>query len=711
MRVKWKTPLIIIPIITLLVFFSGCTVYFKSSISGKLTLIYSGSQSGQALDLRDISLEEFYGQQSKAHVQIPEDMDFVPDEIIVKYKPGVDPFYMTKSTKGSSFSTLKGDNNIGKGAVQLLKLELAVKSTYPADKIKELTLNEINWLNSLHYVEYAEPNYIYRALSEPNDEYYNKYRYQWHYLLINLDKFWSDGSLDSVQDFSNMRVAVIDSGIARKHNGTDWDNHPDLDGIFSDEYDFVYNDPDARDTTPVGLYHGTHVIGTIGALTNNSSGVAGVAGGNGLPGDTLTFKGVRIIPIRALDGQIGYASDIAQAILYAAGLGKEYSLPEIQKADIINMSFGGASSNYVKEAIEKAYTQKVILVASAGNESANTSLYPAAYPEVISVSAVDIGAQLADYSNYGTTIDIAAPGGNNDFDLNFDSLPDGVFSTNFYNDQFGYTAFAGTSMATPHVTGVAAIVIRALQENPNKPDITPQAVKNILTSTAIYIGNSEYYGAGLVNVHAAASKALGQTTPQIPVMFPFPKTVKLMGLTSFGSFNLKNIGKSDPITVDTIKILPEYDPENLISGISPQSGIIDSDGLYVQVTFNTNGKKNGKTYSAMIEVTNSEGNKEHVYAVYKYVGKIYVVAFDASSYEIVQVTTTTYENEFEYTFIDIPSGSYIIGASTDRDNDNCIFEQGEVYGYFQSTSNLVTIQLDSGQSLNDVDFQIIDELL
>jgi len=184
MRVKWKTPLIIIPIITLLVFFSGCTVYFKSSISGKLTLIYSGSQSGQILDLRDISLEEFYGQQSKAHVQIPEDMDFVPDEIIVKYKPGVDPFYMTKNVKGSSFSILKGDNNIGKGAVQLLKLELAVKSTYTADKIKELTLNEINWFNSLPYVEYAEPNYIYRALSEPNDEYYNKYRYQWHYLLM-----------------------------------------------------------------------------------------------------------------------------------------------------------------------------------------------------------------------------------------------------------------------------------------------------------------------------------------------------------------------------------------------------------------------------------------------------------------------------------------------------------------------------------------------
>jgi len=701
-------------IITLLVFFSGCTVYLKSSISGKLTLIYSGSQSGQILDLRDISLEEFYGQQSKAHVQIPEDMDFVPDEIIVKYKPGVDPFYMTKNVKGSSFSILKGDNNIGKGAVQLLKLELAVKSTYTADKIKELTLNEINWFNSLPYVEYAEPNYIYRALSEPNDEYYNKYRYQWHYLLIKLDKFWSDGSLDSVQDFSNIRVAVIDSGIARKYSGTDWDNHPDLDGIFIDEYDFVHNDPDARDTTPTGLYHGTHVIGTIGALTNNNTtvkGVAGVAGGNGLPGDTSTFKGVRVIPIRALNGQIGYASDIAQAILYAAGLETDFSAPIIQKADIINMSFGGAYSNYVKEAIEKAYTQKVILVGSAGNESENTSLYPAAYPEVISVSAVDIGAQLADYSNYGTTIDISAPGGNNDFDLNFDSLPDGVYSTHFYDDQFGYTAFAGTSMAAPHVVGVAAIVIRALQENPNSPEITPQAVKNILTSTAIYIGNPEYYGAGLVNAHTAASKALGQTAPQIPVMFPFPKTVKLMGLSSSGSFNLKNIGKNDPITVDTIEILPEYDPDNLIFGISPQSGIIDSDGLDVQVSFNTNGKKNGETYSAMIEVTDSEGNKEHVYAVYKYVGKIYVVAFDASSYEIVQVSTTTYENEFEYTFSDIPSGNYIIGASTDRDNDNILFETGEVYGYFQSTGNLITVQLESGQSLNDVDFQIIDELL
>lgn len=139
---------------------------------------------------------------------------------------------------------------------------------------------EIGRLNSLTYVEYAEPNYIYRAQFTPNDEYYSR---QWHLPLTKIDRVWDDGSLTLLNDLSSVTVAVIDTGIVRYSTV-----HPDLTGIFRDEYDFISDseksldgdgpDDDASDTG--SSYHGTHLSGIIGALTNNFTGVAGVAGGN-----------------------------------------------------------------------------------------------------------------------------------------------------------------------------------------------------------------------------------------------------------------------------------------------------------------------------------------------------------------------------------------------------------------------------------------------
>jgi serine protease len=372
------------------------------------------------------------------------------------------------------------------------------------------------------------------------------------------------------------------------------------------------------------------------------------------------------------------------------------------------MSFGGSvNSQTIKDAISSAYEKKIVLVAAAGNEYTDTPMYPAAYPEVLSVAAVDIGAERAEYSNFGTSIDIAAPGGFESLDLDFDGYKDGIFSTYFNND-FTYSYASGTSMAAPHVSGVAAIVIKALQVR-GVTDISPQTVKSYLTDSAINIGNPDYYGSGLVNAYAAASKALGQPNPQLPVLFPFPKTVKLTGMTSSGSFVLKNIGKVTPITITSIESI--YGTKDLISNITPQSGEIGTDGLSVQVTLDTAGLRDGRTYSARIDITDLDENLEYVYALYKYIGDVYVVALDASSHEIVQIALTSYEEDFQYLLDNLPQGEYIIGASTDRDENGIIFEFGEVYGFFQSVSNQVSIRLISGVSLEGVNFQIIDELL
>ena len=695
----------------------GCSVSSTSSISGKLTLVTGVNVFGLSSPVSDVPLSTLSTETDPGSV---EDPAFAPDEIIVKYKPGVIPSPVSRTAAVGIYTVVREMRIPGKGTMQLLKMGGSQRSTSSESRMREITLREIERLNQLPDVEYAEPNYVYSAFSQPNDEYYSSDPRLWHYHLIGLDDFWEDVSLDQIQDFSGIRVAVIDSGVARMLEGLDWVDHPDLVGVFVDEHDFVENDDNARDpggSVASRSFHGTHVSGTIGALTNNLTGIAGVAGGNGPPGAATAFNGVRIIPVRALNSEgSGYVYDIAQAILYASGAetDSKYNAGVIQKADVINMSFGGeVNSQTMRDAISYAYyTKNVTLVASAGNYANRNPIYPAAYPEVISVAAVDIGAERAEYSSFGSTIEIAAPGGFSAMDLDFDSHQDGIFSTYFSSsaNDFSSAYLTGTSMAAPHVSGVAAIVIRALQENPGKPAISPLAVRNILTSTAIDQGKSDYYGSGLLNAYSAASKAIGQPSPQRGVMFPFPKTIKLTGLESVGSFTLKNIGNGSPISVDTIEV-DASTPSDLIENISPLAGVIDSDGLEVQVSFNTDGLRDGSTYFAKIDVTDSDGNTESVYALYKYIGSVYVVAFDAKTNEPIQVAVTSYEQDFEYSIDKLDDGEYFIGASTDRDNNGIVFEAHEAFGFFQSIENQVTIPLKSGVSLSGVDFQIFDGFL
>ena len=194
-------------------------------------------------------------------------------------------------------------------------------------------------------------------------------------------------------------------------------------------------------------------------------------------------------------------------------------------------------------------------------------------------------------------------------------------------------------------------------------------------------------------------------------MHPFPKTIRLEGRNSQAKFTLKNIGNSEQISVADISVTSGHDPDNLISSIFPQSGTIDSDGLAVDVSLNINDLDSGKTYSAMIDITDSGGNKEHVFAVYKYIGDVYVVAFDAFSLKPVEFVLTSYKNGYEYSIDDLPEGNYIIGASTDRNGDKILFQTGEVFGFFTTISNQIIINLNESTALLDVDFQIVDELL
>ena len=200
--------------------------------------------------------------------------------------------------------------------------------------------------------------------------------------------------------------------------------------------------------------------------------------------------------------------DISQGILYAAGLpadnGAGGTVQPATVARVINMSFGGGSPSTVLEnAINAASNAGALLVASAGNSGTSDPHYPAAYPAVLSVSAVGPDGRLAFYSSYGPTVDIAAPGG----DMLSGDPTFGVFSTvwNFQTGTPTYAFYQGTSMAAPHVTGVAALLLA------REPGLTAAALRNRLTQFAVDVDNNGpdvLYGAGIVNARNSLTQTL-----------------------------------------------------------------------------------------------------------------------------------------------------------------------------------------------------------
>ncbi len=374
-----------------------------------------------------LAIDPLDGLTSASAGAVPPGAEFVPGEVLVKFR--ADP--ASTGPKALGLATRHGlaaarvfpqgvvlmRAPVGPqslpssklGARPLAARPLAARSQQNA--LKAFTLDAIRRLRAEPDVEYAEPNFIRRPLLAPNDSLYGS---QWHYSLINLPQAW-----DVTTGDSNVIVAVLDTGVLS--------GHPDLlGGRLIPGYDFVSDpanagdgggiDPDPEDTaTADGSSHGTHVSGTIGAVTNNGTGV--------------TWQ-TRIMPLRVLGVNGGTDADIAEAIRYAARLPNSSGTVPPERAHVINMSLGGSGfSQTVQDAITAARGQGVIVVAAAGNENSSQPFYPASCDGVISVAAVDLVARKAPYSNYGPKIDVAAPGGDMTADLNGDDLPDGVLST------------------------------------------------------------------------------------------------------------------------------------------------------------------------------------------------------------------------------------------------------------------------------------------
>ncbi len=340
----------------------------------------------------------------------------------------------------------------------------------------------------------------------PGNTEYN--RQAWHYNVVSLPQAWalSQGS-------PNVLVAVVDDGIRFEH--------PAMTGVMTnDGFDFVSvatvplcagglldvnGDGDGYDANPTqpshhdrngSCYgpaktsgnHGLHVSGTIGAVRTSAAGLTGVS------------WNTRIRMVRAL-GTNGSGSfyDIAQGVLYAAGLAADNGaggtvVAPGGPARVINMSLGGTGfSSTLGTAVAQAFANGTLIIASAGNANSSTPNYPASFPDVISVSAVAPTLSRASYSSFGSTVKIAAPGGETGA-----GTTHGVLSStwNFVAGAPTIDSWQGTSMAAPHVTGIAALILA------REPQLTPAQLSARLTNFAVDIGAAgpdQLFGAGLVN--------------------------------------------------------------------------------------------------------------------------------------------------------------------------------------------------------------------
>ena len=336
-----------------------------------------------------------------------------------------------------------------------------------SDKSKVLSI--IRYAKEFDFVIIAEPVAIFKkSVCEPNDPFYSQ---QWGPYVMYADSVWC-----YFTGGSKNWLAVIDDAV-------DW-YHEDLYDAVWYGYDFGMNDADP--TPDNGQEHGTHVTGTVGATINNGFGVAGMIV------DTIYFAKVA-----------DNTSNLSNTGIVNA-LNSIASNPKIR---VINMSLGSYSPNSALEsALQNAYNNGKLLIAAAGNDAVSNPMYPAAYTLVISVSAVgvDAGGNLTDasYSNYGSTIDVSAPGGES-------STEYPIISTLPSNN---YGGMQGTSMASPHVTGVAGLVFAI------NPLLTNNQARSIIEQQVFDLGTTGWdplFGSGMVCAWCAFEEACNQLSINI----------------------------------------------------------------------------------------------------------------------------------------------------------------------------------------------------
>ncbi|WP_209123182.1 S8 family peptidase [Alkalihalobacillus sp. BA299] len=316
---------------------------------------------------------------------------------------------------------------------------------YIVESATKSTDQLLNELSNHPDVEFVEPNFLFTKQAKgtiPNDEFFQPY--QWNLSQISAEEGW-----EVTEGSQGTTIAVLDTGVDPKHL--------DLKGKVLEGF----NAFDGTNNSIDQHGHGTHVAGIAAAISNNVTGIAGIAWQN------------NILPVKVLNEKgEGSSFEVARGIRWAVDNG----------AKVINMSLGDYHNSYIlHDAIKYAHQNDVVLIAASGNDNVGDPMYPAEYEEVLTVAATDDKRERAFFSNYGNHVDVSAPG---------EHIPS-LFPNN------NYVIMSGTSMAAPHVAGLAGL-IRSIN-----PELSNDEVYELITSTAIDLGENghdPFYGAGEINV-------------------------------------------------------------------------------------------------------------------------------------------------------------------------------------------------------------------
>jgi len=548
-------------------------------------------------------------------------------------------------------------------------------------------------------VRFTEKNLRMYPTRTPNDR---AYSVQWHYPALNLPSAW-----DVSTGASSVTVAVLDTGIV---------NHPDLNPRVVSGYDMISDannagDGNGRDADPTdrggdepgggSSWHGSHVAGTIGAATDNASGVAGV-----------TWV-TRIMPVRVLGRQGGSTFDIVAAMNWATG-GTVTGLPaNPTPAKVVNMSLGGTAppQQTYQDVINPRVAAGAIFVIAAGNENSNAAeSTPCNQQSVICVGSTNFAGRRSSFSNFGTPVDVMAAGGEMREDLNGDGYPDGVLSTALDdNNQAAYVFNQGTSMATPHVAGVVALMAAV------SPSISLTQAESILKNTASASSRcNEGCGAGLVNAQAALKALTGGSTepPKLGV------TTTLLSFQGNGSQQvlISNLGSGN-LRVTVAKSGPDAAAVSLpaTTVTIPAFGTTT-----VDVTVNTGGLANGD-YSATLTLTGTNAGSgaaagEATVSVKIRVGveagKDAFIAFayqDAAGEWKIDpeaVGVVPARTGYQYT-IELEPKTYYTLATIDDDNDGEFFEEGERTGFWRNVDDFEPLVLATLQTLSNINYDLV----
>lgn len=411
---------------------------------------------------------------------VSKDLGFVADRILLKPAKGV--------TETQLKALLAGHGASQAGTIKEINVRILKLPAQALDRVLEALSRDAQ-------VEFAEKDFTASAIGTANDPYYTGGQ-QWYLSKIQAPAAWDLANGDPSQV-----VAVIDTGANY--------SHPDLQGKLLSGYDFVNLDSDPSDDNG----HGTACSGLIGAVSNNSTGMASVS------------WNTPIMPLKVLNSSgSGSYSDIAKAVNYAADNG----------ARIINMSLGGSSNSLtLQNAINYAWSKGVVIIAAAGNNGNTTTVYPAACQNVVAVSATTLSDTRASWSSYGSFVDISAPGEN-------------ILST--YGS--GYGNLNGTSFASPITAGVAALVIDV------QPTLTNAEVVDILLKNADDLGATGYdisFGYGRLNANravlaASSSVPVDTSAPSVTITSP-SDGANVSGTTTI------NANASDNVAITQMEVL------------------------------------------------------------------------------------------------------------------------------------------------------------